>query len=198
MTATLRSVLPRIPALLFALACAGLPLGARADDPRSIALVDQAGVTFRLADLRGRPAVVTFVASRCTDACPIANAAFAQLRARLDRDRVTARLVTITLDPDYDTPFVMSQLARSFRANPRGWIFASGTPANVTRLMRSLGVVAVKDAKGIPEEHSSFAYVLDRGTRLSRTLLLSTSLAEDAERALDEHSVAAGDGEGKR
>jgi cytochrome oxidase Cu insertion factor (SCO1/SenC/PrrC family) len=192
MTATLRSALGRMPALFLVLACAGLPLGARADDPRAIPLVDQTGATFRLSDLGGRPALVTFVATRCSDACPLANAAFAKLRVRLDRDRVAARLVTITLDPAYDTPFVMSQVARGFHADARDWIFASGSPENVSRLMRSLGVVAVKGRSGVPDQHSSFVYVLDRSTRLSRTLLLSTDMAEDAERALAERSLAGG------
>jgi cytochrome oxidase Cu insertion factor (SCO1/SenC/PrrC family) len=187
MTATLRSALGRMPALFLVLACAGLPLGARADDPRAIPLVDQTGATFRLSDLGGRPALVTFVATRCSDACPLANAAFAKLRVRLDRDRVAARLVTITLDPAYDTPF-----ARGFHADARDWIFASGSPENVSRLMRSLGVVAVKGRSGVPDQHSSFVYVLDRSTRLSRTLLLSTDMAEDAERALAERSLAGG------
>ena len=180
----------RALALGLVLACAVSPLGARADDPRTIALVDQSGASFRILDLQGRPALVTFVATRCTDACPIANAAFAGLLDRLRRDRVAARLVTITLDPRYDTPFVMSKLARGLHADPREWIVASGRPQGVGRLMRSLGVVASPGKDGIPEEHTTFVYVLDSRARLSRSLLLSTNIAEQAEAALTARNVA--------
>ena len=165
-------------------ATALVPLPARAEDPRTIALVDQTGQAFRFADLRGNPTLVTFVATRCTDACPIANVAFARLNRRLREDHIAARLVTVTLDPDYDTPFVMAGLARSFSANPARWAFASGHAASVRRLMRSFGVIAEKDKNGVPDVHGSFVYLLDRHVRLQRTLLLSTGLETDAERAL--------------
>jgi cytochrome oxidase Cu insertion factor (SCO1/SenC/PrrC family) len=170
----------RVWMLLIVLACSGFPPAARADDVRAIPLVDQSGAIFRILDLRGRPSLLTFVATRCTDACPIANVAFDRLRAHFKHDRIDARLVTITLDPAYDTPFVMSKLAHSLHAD-------------VERLMRSLGVLAVTGKSGIPDQHSTFVYVLDRRARLTRSLLLSTNITEQAEQALLQRSVAEGD-----
>ena len=178
-----------VGAMLFA--CATMVV-ARGDDPRSIALVDQSGAVFRLADLRGRPALLTFIATRCTDACPLANAAFQRLRAQLRRDRVRARLVTITLDPAYDSPFVMSKLARSLDADPRDWVFASGPPASVHRLMRSLGVVASTGVRGVPDVHTTFVYVLDRRTRLAREMLLSADIVNPAEQAVSDRGAVVG------
>jgi len=155
-------------------------------DPRAIPLVDQSGRTFRLQDLAGTPVVVTFIASRCTDACPIANAAFARAYWQMRSDHVRARLVTITLDPVYDTPAVMARVAHRFGVSRDGWRFASGRPKDVRALMRSLGVEAEPDAHGIPEEHTSFVYLLDRDVRLKRTLLLSTALTKDIEGVLAE------------
>jgi cytochrome oxidase Cu insertion factor (SCO1/SenC/PrrC family) len=155
-------------------------------DPRTIPLVDQSGHTFRLADFNGTPTVVTFVAARCTDACPIANALFARASARLRADHVKTRLLTVTLDPSHDTPAVMARLARSFGADLAEWRFASGAPADVFRLMRSFGVVEELDAHGIPEEHTSFVYVLDRDVRLKRTIPLSTALTKDIESSLQD------------
>jgi protein SCO1/2 len=183
----------RVWMLLIVLACSGFPPAARADDVRAIPLVDQSGAIFRILDLRGRPSLLTFVATRCTDACPIANVAFDRLRAHFKHDRIDARLVTITLDPAYDTPFVMSKLAHSLHAETKDWVFASGRPADVERLMRSLGVLAVSGKSGIPDQHSTFVYVLDRRARLTRSLLLSTNITEQAEQALLQRSVAEGD-----
>lgn len=186
-----RSLVARwLVATAFTIGCGVLPLAARADDPRTIPLVNQRGATFRLADLHGRPAVLTFIATRCTDACPIANVAFHRLAQRLRRDGIDARLLTITLDPDYDTPFVLAHVAQSFGAAPYDWTFASGRPEDVRRLLRSFGVVAQKDRRGVPDLHTSFVYVLDRRVRLAKTLLLSTGLTQDAERAIIEGNVA--------
>jgi len=176
---------------LAALVLAVLPLGARAGDahvaagdPRAIPLVDQDGRAFRLADLHGEPALVTFVATRCTDACPIADAQFRELSQALRQAHIRARLVTVTLDPAYDTPFVMSHEAQMLGAVSPAWVLASGSIGHVHALMRSFGVVAERGHSGIPDVHTTFVYVLDTRTRLAQTLLLSTSLVRDAEQAL--------------
>jgi cytochrome oxidase Cu insertion factor (SCO1/SenC/PrrC family) len=175
----------------FVFACA-TPVVARGTDPRSIPLVDQTGTRFRLSDLRGRPTILTFVASRCTDACPIANVEFDRMRTSLERDGVDARLVTVTLDPGYDTPVVMNALARSFNADSREWIFASGRVTDVRGLMRSLGIVARVGKAGYPDEHTTMVYVLDAKQRLSHELLLSTGISMEVERALSRKTAPRG------
>jgi protein SCO1/2 len=172
--------------LLVALGCGrdAFAAQATADDPRALPLVDQLGKTFRLRDFAGEPTVLTFVASRCTDACPIANAMFLQTYKRLRHDRVAARLLTVTLDPAYDTPAVMARVARHFGVPRSAWRFASGRPVDVAALMESLGVSARPDAHGIPEEHSSFVYVLDGDVRLHKSLMLSTDLTNEVEAAV--------------
>lgn len=177
-------------ALLFACSSAVVALAGGAPDAREIPLVDQTGAVFRLEDLRGRPTVLTFVASRCTDACPIANAEFALARAALRREGIRVHLVTVTLDPEYDTPFVMSAAARSFQADPTDWIFASGRPRDVHRLMRSLGIVAQTGKAGYPDVHTTFVYVLDSRQRLTHQLLLSTGVTLALERLLSHRKVA--------
>ncbi len=164
-------------------ACAACA-GARGEDPRDLPLVDQRGSPFTLRQLRGEPVLVTFVATRCSDACPLANAEFARLALRLRGEHVGARLVTITLDPRYDTPFVMAREARALGADPRLWRVASGDPASVQTLMRAFGVVARADAAGIPDEHSTLVYVLDARARWAKTLLLSSGFGAEALRAI--------------
>jgi cytochrome oxidase Cu insertion factor (SCO1/SenC/PrrC family) len=181
-------IVARALAMLLAWMTVAAAFAQAAGDPRAIPLIDQSGRVFRLNDLAGKPAIVTFVASRCTDACPIANAAFARMYRRLRSDHVSARLVTITLDPDFDTPAVMARVASRFGVPRDGWRFASGRAADVRALMQSLGVEAEPDEHGVPEAHTSFVYVLDRNARLKRTLLLSTALTQDVENVLGERS----------
>lgn len=169
--------------LLSFLACAAPAFGARGDDPRSIALVDQSGQTLNLDGLRGRQVVITFVATRCSDACPVSTALFSRLNARLRSAKQPATLLEITLDPDYDSPFVMERYAQSYGATGSNWRFVSGDPHNIRVVMRSFGVKSEK-VRGIPEIHSSFVYVLDGQGKLKRTLLLSTNAVDDILRAL--------------
>ncbi len=154
-------------------------LRSEAAGPAAIAIVDQRGDTFSLAALPQRFVAVTFVASRCADACPIANALFAKLQKRIMLSGRSLALVTLTLDPSFDTPFVMSTLAASFNADPAVWRLASGKPANIRSLMHAFGVAVQPDKKGIPDEHTSAVYILDDQRKLRTILLLSTSLPDD-------------------
>jgi cytochrome oxidase Cu insertion factor (SCO1/SenC/PrrC family) len=175
----------------FVAALVALALGPRAavaaqHDALRIPLVDQLGAPFSLGALHGEPVVVTFVATRCTDACPIANEMFSRLDERLRKDHVRARLVTVTLDPAFDTPFVMARFAREYRADPRTWELATGKVSDVRALMGAFGVVAPPGAGGVPDAHTSFVYVLDGRGHLARTLLLSTNIVDEAAKLLRE------------
>ena len=143
-------------------------------------LVDQNGARFALNDLRGRPAVVTFISTRCTDTCPISDALF----SKLARDGGRERLVTITLDPRYDTPFVMARHARDLHAPANRWRVASGSPRDVAKILAAFGVVREYDKDGVPDTHSSFIYVFDAAGRLKKTLPLSTHSAADVAAAV--------------
>jgi cytochrome oxidase Cu insertion factor (SCO1/SenC/PrrC family) len=137
-------------------------------DARDVPLIDQNGAAFTLRDLR-RPTAVIFVASRCGDACPVAEAIFARLCGELARERVDARLLTITLDPDFDRPFVMASKARVFGADARRWRWATGDPADVRRLLDAFNVPRLDG-----RFHGAFAYVLDGAARPLRLVPLST------------------------
>jgi protein SCO1/2 len=153
--------------LAAALACAAPAFGAPRD-ARDIPLVDQTGTTFTLRQL-GRPAAVIFVATRCGDACPIAEALFAKLDAALARAHVSARLLTISLEPELDPPIAMANLARRFSADPARWRWASGDPANVRAVLDAFGVYRVDD-----RFHGAFCYVLGSDGSPLRVIPLST------------------------
>jgi protein SCO1/2 len=161
----------RAIALAFALAIAcGVPAVAAGAprDARDVELVDQNGRAFTLRDLH-RPTAVIFVASRCGDACPVAEALFSRLSMELARSHVDARLLTVTLDPEYDRPIVMAAKAREFRADSARWRWASGDPSEVRRLLAAFNVEQL-DGKF----HGTFAYVLDAHARPMRLVMLST------------------------
>jgi cytochrome oxidase Cu insertion factor (SCO1/SenC/PrrC family) len=179
----------RIGALgaLIAVALFAVPAASSAGSaaPGDVPLVDQTGAPFHLRDLLGRPAAIAFVATRCQDTCPIVNAVF----SRLAQGSPRARLVTISLDPGYDTPFVMSNFARELQARAPAWRFVTGRAADVAGVLAAFGVVVAKGADGIPDAHSDFIYVLDRHGRLSATLPLSTHSVTDLRATLSQPAL---------
>jgi len=117
----------------------------RGDVLPALTLVDQDGRELRTVDLRGRATVLTFIFTRCPvpEFCPLISRRFTQLQAALAADRSpagAARLLSVTLDPAFDTPTVLAAYARSLNADPARWAFAGGDPEQVMRLARAFSV----------------------------------------------------------
>jgi protein SCO1 len=138
-----------------------LPIGAALPD---FALTDQNGHTVSLADLRGKVAAIDFIYTRCPlpDVCPRLSANFATLQRRfagqLGRDLI---LVSVTVDPDYDSPEALAEYARRWSAQP-AWLFLTG---NVAPLASALGEVFWADEGSIG--HNSTTSIIDREGRLA-------------------------------
>lgn len=104
-------------------------------------LVNQDGQAMRFySDLiKGRSVVISTVFTRCKGICPALNLKMAGIQRwlgnRLGKDVV---LLSITLDPAYDTPPRMAELARQLKAKP-GWYFLSGSKENVGAILKKLG-----------------------------------------------------------
>lgn len=145
---------------------AAAPSRAAAAEP---VLIDQDTHPFTLSSLRGRPLIVTFVAASCTEACPLINAQFAQTQSLFARERLDARLLTITLDPQHDTPHTMRVLAQRFGADRRRWLLAGGRVNDVRRVLNAFGVRT-------GENHTTFVYVFDKDGVLRDRLLASSVL----------------------
>ena len=137
---------------------------------------DQTGRHFSFATL-GRPAVVTFVASHCTDTCPIINGQFSLLQQQIVHRKLGVALVTLTLDPEHDSPADMRRLARQFRADPRTWKLVTGSSHDIHALMHHFNVWAASGKGRYADEHSTFVYFVDRSGNLRKTMPASTDLS---------------------
>ena len=142
-------------------------------------LRDQRGMPFDLAMLRGTPTVLTFIATHCRDACPLINAQFEDVQRQLRSAHLPLRLLSLTLDPQNDHLADMQRVARTFEADPKYWVLATGTRPTIDRIMRRFGVVAQKDARGYADTHTTFIYVLDKRGRLVKTMLAGSRLSAD-------------------
>ena len=79
----------------------------------------------------GRPVVMNFIYTTCTAICPLTSQTFAQLQRKLGTDRDRVHLVSISIDPEQDTPTRLAAYARKYAAGPE-WQHYTGTlPASV-------------------------------------------------------------------
>jgi len=136
------------------------------DDVPDFALKDQSGGTVRLSDMRGEPVAVTFLYTRCpiATACPMTTAKFSKLDAMLAQ-REFGHLLTVTVDPEHDTPAVLADYAKKAGADPKRWKFLTGSPAAVARVASSFGVMYYPDHGQMI--HSLAVAVVDPHGRLS-------------------------------
>jgi protein SCO1/2 len=84
----------------------------------------------------GQPVMLNFIFTSCTAICPVMSATFSQVQKALGTEREKLRLVSISIDPEYDTPERLKAYAAKFGAGPE-WRFLTGTPADVVAIERA-------------------------------------------------------------
>jgi cytochrome oxidase Cu insertion factor (SCO1/SenC/PrrC family) len=130
------------------------------------ALTDQTGHPVHKADLEGKVWVANFIFTSCSDECPLMTAEMAQLQS--DLAHVPAlRLVSISVDPERDTPAVLSQYADRFNVDPERWFFLTGDKRAIYRLARDGFRIGIAD----PAELSHPSPVKDSALGWSRRLV---------------------------
>ena len=108
-------------------------------------LRNQDGERITLENFRGRPFVLTFIFTRCPlpNFCPLMSSNFEQLQAAIKAasgELARTRLLSITLDPAYDTPKVLSDYAAFHHADLQIWTFATAEEKSIDVLSRAFSV----------------------------------------------------------
>ncbi len=171
--------------LVSAALCLGLGALGPASPPRAAENVEDVGLAlgdFRLtersgravgdADLAGRVWVASFIFTNCPLSCPRITSVMKGLQAKLAGTRV--QLVSISVDPDRDTPEVLADYARKFGADADRWWFLTGPKDDLVRLITDrfkLGLVVVTEDERRPGVeaimHSDRLVLVDRGNRIA-------------------------------
>jgi protein SCO1 len=110
-----------------------------------VSLLDETGAPRRLSDWRGRALAVTFTYTRCPlpDFCPRMDRQFAAVQREVLADaslRDRVRLLSVSIDPVFDTPEVLAGHARRAGADPRLWQFMTGDPGAIRGFASRFGV----------------------------------------------------------
>ena len=129
-------------------------------------LVDQTGRPFRLSELRGKPLALTFIFTRCPfpDYCPRLNAQFAAAQNAIEPAK--AQLLSISIDPVYDTPARLTEYSARYAPDTAKWRFATGEVAEIRRLGAALGLVVAPENGTL--SHSLRTIVVDSTGRIEK------------------------------
>lgn len=149
-------------------------------------LVERSGRTVTSNDLKGEIWIANLIFTHCAGTCPLMTV---QMRALRDALPQGVRFVSITVDPDRDTPAVLAEYASLHGAGPE-WFFLTGGRDEIYRLAREGFHLAVDDTLGTdvePITHSTRFVLVDRdgyirnyydGTSQESHALIADDLAE--------------------
>ena len=135
-------------------------------------LTNQAGGEVTLADLRGRVWLADIIFTRCAGPCPRMSRQMRSVQDALPAGS-HVKLISLTTDPDFDSPKVLREYAERFGADPNRWMFLTGTKREIGHLaIDSLKLTTVETK---PEEreddadlfvHSTIFVLVDKQARL--------------------------------
>jgi protein SCO1/2 len=130
---------------------------------REFVLLNQDNQRFDSKRLRGKVVVLDFIFTTCTDVCPIFTANFAQLQRKLN-DRYGSELffVSVTTDPEVDSPKVLKAYAQRYGADFNNWAFLTGSEVQLREVWNGFSVRVIRKGRGLVQ-HTSLTTVIDRG-----------------------------------
>lgn len=131
-------------------------------------LIERSGHPVTLAGLKGKIWIANFIYTNCPDTCPIQSAQMKELQTEFSSE-TGLRLVSITVDPERDTPKVLVEYANRFSANPERWLFLTGAKEAIYHLAQEgfrLGAAEIphekRPASGATHTHSPRFVLVDR------------------------------------
>jgi protein SCO1 len=113
-------------------------------DLPDVTLVNQDGVRVTLREIltcAGGPVLVDFVYTTCTTICPVLSINFQNFQRTIHEESGKAHLVSISVDPEFDTPKEMKAYLKRYQAKP-GWDFLTGSREDVDRVLKAFKVYA--------------------------------------------------------
>jgi protein SCO1/2 len=107
----------------------------------ALTLVRQDGAKLASAQVfdDGRPVILDFIYTSCTAVCPVTSQVFHELQEKLGKDREKVHMVSISIDPEYDTPARLAEYAKRFGAKAQ-WQHYTGTSQASVSLQKAFDV----------------------------------------------------------
>ncbi|WNC15310.1 SCO family protein [Brevibacillus brevis] len=128
------------------------------------------GSTYTFSESKGKVRLVEFMFTKCPDICPATTYNMAKMQEQLKEkglfgDKV--EFVSITFDPEYDTPEVLQSYASKFKADPSGWQFLRGDAEAVAKVTKDFGIAVMKQPDG-SFAHTAIMFLVDKDGNMRR------------------------------
>jgi protein SCO1/2 len=152
-----------------------------------VSLIDQHGAAVSLASLKGKPVLIDFIYTSCASTCPMLTAKMAAVAHKLGPALgADVTIVSISLDPEHDTPAELAKYAKSQGADRPGWIFLTGPPAKIDQVLTLFNLRRTRESDG-SITHSIAAFLLGPDGHQIRQYnaldVSSDAVADDIDRA---------------
>ncbi len=143
----------------------------RVEPAPAFALTDHAGRPVSLEELRGRTLLLDFIFTRCSGPCPILTSTHVAAERLLSPDLLgRTRFVSISIDPERDTPQDLAAYATARGADLEHWSFLTGPVAEVEAVVRAYGVGTTRGPDG-ELEHVVASFLIDGKGRIVKRYL---------------------------
>jgi protein SCO1/2 len=169
-----------LPAFLIALLLIGSQAAAHEPQPRitpgkaerrelslpipNFFLTSQKGKPFGLHNHRGKIVLVSFMYTSCPDICPLITTNLRQVQKGLrSGERSSIFILSITTDPEIDSPPVLKSYAERYRVDFSNWSFLTGEEKRLAPVWKAFGVKVQKKARGLIDHTSLTALVDGKG-----------------------------------
>ncbi len=140
-----------------------LPIIASVPD---FSLIDQSGGPIRRADLLGKVWIADFIFTRCAGPCPRMSQVMAELQGRLS-SIPGVRLVSFSVDPERDTPAILTEYASRYRADHNRWVFITGGREEIYDLaIDGFKLQVESETDTTPILHSTHLLLVDRAGQI--------------------------------
>ena len=144
-----------------------------------VALLNQDGKKVLLKSFlrpKDKVIILDFIFGTCTTICPVLSASFVNFQNKLAAEAGKFQLVSISIDPEHDTPKVLKAYLKSYKAKP-GWDFLTGSRENIERVTNAFNAYSSDKMQHYP---LTFVYspVQDRWFRIDGLVATSELMAE--------------------
>lgn len=149
-----------------------------ANIPDDIILETAFGEEFHMGEMKKTAKIIEFMYTQCPDVCPVTTLELSKLKNKLEKEGVfgdKVEFITITVDPERDTPEVLRDYAGRFQitSDDQGWYFLTGDVEDITRLGENLRPPFMFRDPGSGEIiHSTWMYFIDEHDNLLENFVM--------------------------
>jgi protein SCO1 len=136
---------------------------------------------FKSVVKQGKVVILDFIFGTCTTICPVLSASFVNFQNKLGPDSDKVQLISVSIDPEHDTPKVLKEYLKKFRAK-QGWDFLTGKKGDIESVMNAFNAYTADKMAHYP---LTFVYspVQNRWFRIDG-LVATSELMDEYQKAL--------------